>query len=305
MIAALRATFLSALFAVSALAGPYPAGSVTRTYRGDLRGSFEGLIQSGTGEAELTILSESNGVTYARVRGRFVDAPLVALVLDDEWSNYVDVWATGFPFRADAAWDDGTARVFAQPAADWSAIELAASGSVVGASCTLERTTIRLVSTVTNGPAPVASVTNDAGGHASNVVQTATNGPVDAIELVEWRGLGTHAKVDPRRARITRELYEAHNNGKDVSLTFEPLGWRSEGSGKRVDGRVYILWQEGTSYTGGHFDWHGVGQTRKTQDNIPGGYLDHKEPPSGAPVWYCILDLDGRERTNITLGGTW
>jgi len=285
----------------AAAASPYPPGSTTRLYEADVKGSIAGVPQSGKAEAELTIIDETNGVTHARVRGRFTDAPTLAGAIEDEWSNYVDVWATGWPFRAEARWADGKGTIAAQPAADWSTIVLEAQGQVIGIDATIGSTTAKLVDTRTNAPGTPTAPTNAIG--------SVTNTTGDAIDLAKgWHGLGTHAKIDLRKAQVTRQLYTAKNNGSNATFSYEPLGWSQEtgSNGKTIDGRVFIIWQDGTGgYTGGHFDWHGVGQTTKTQANIPGGYLQGKQPPAGAPVWYCLVNREGSQRTNIAPGGTW
>ena len=134
----------------------------------------------------------------------------------------------------------------------------------------------------------------------------ATNAPApqtaDQIPVEGFVALGKHAKVNPARIAITDRLVSARIEGGNVRLAFDPLGWSTTSDkGKTVDGRVYIAWQDGDHWTGGHFDWHGLHQTVKTLGNIPGGYLDHKQPPHGAPVAFCLIDLDGKQRTQFVL----
>ncbi len=111
--------------------------------------------------------------------------------------------------------------------------------------------------------------------------------------------LGTHKHIDAGSADITRMLNVADKAGDVVQLDFEELNWPVKHDGKAIDGRVYIFWEEGSGVVGGHFDWHAVGQTAKTLENIHDGYLDGKQPPSGAPIWFAILNNDGDECTNV------
>lgn len=284
----------------AAAASPYPPGSTTRLYEADVKGSIAGIPQSGKAEAELTIIDETNSVTHARVRGRFTDAPTLAGAIENEWSNYVDVWATGWPFRAEARWADGKGTIAAQPAADWSTIVLEAQGQVIGIDATIGSTTAKLVDTRTNAPGTPATSTNAIG--------SVTNATSDAIDLAKgWQRYGQH-KVNLPAMDVTRTLYSAKNLGENVRLSFEPLGWPTKHDpkkGKTTDGGVVILWEEGSGYAGGFFDHHGVGQTTKTQDNIAGGYLEGHQPPKGAKVWYCIVAYSFAQRTSIAYGGTW
>lgn len=279
-------------------ADPYPAGTITRIYAGDVSGSVGTIRQSATAQGEITGTPEdfaSTNVAAFRVRGMFVSAPILGESLRGKWSNYIGVNVTGYPFRAVAEWEDGAGLVMAYPAADWSTLTLEATGSIRGISSavTFDRTTLALVETRTNAAAPVVE----------------TNAPApstDAVTPSPWRTLGKH-KVDPLKTPITRQLYSADNRGGEVAIKFEPLGWTTEtgGNGKTIDGGVCIAWQDGDTWTGGLFDHHGKGQTVKTQANIPGGYLDGKQPPKGAPVFYFLINRERNQRTNLAPGGVW
>ena len=131
-------------------------------------------------------------------------------------------------------------------------------------------------------------------------------GPQDAVAFAAFQSLGKH-HMDITRVPITRKLISASNRGDTVALSFEPLRWSTETgkNGKTVDGGVCIGWMDGDTLKGGHFDWHGVNQTVKTQNNIPGGYLNGQKPPDGAPVFYWLINREHDQRTNIVAGGTW
>lgn len=145
----------------------------------------------------------------------------------------------------------------------------------------------------------------------ATVVPTPTN-PVpnsaDAIDVSKCVTLSKHRDVRPVDARITRKMNGAVIEGSNVRMSIElPLNWSTTTmSGKTVDGRCYIFWYEGYTLFGGHFDWHGLNQTVKTLKNIPGGYLDGKSPAKGAPVWFCLINREGDQRTNVVkCDNTW
>lgn len=289
-----RLVLCAALVLSVRAADPYPAGTVTRIYAGDVSGSVLGFPQSATAQAELTGTPADFASTSSAafiVRGMFVSGPAVAGPILGKWSNYIRVTVTGHPFRAVASWQDGSGLVMAYHEPDWSTITAQATGSVVDLlSVSIGPSTLALVETRTNA-APV---------------DTNTPANADAINLDAWQSLGKHS-LDPRKIAITRALYSAENSGDTVAIKYEPLGWSTEtgGNGKTIDGAVCIAWRDGATWTGGHFDWHGVGQTTKTQANIPGGYLDGKQPPRGAPVYYFLVNRERKERTNIVPGGNW
>lgn len=105
-----------------------------------------------------------------------------------------------------------------------------------------------------------------------------------------------HNQRPAQNAAITRQLHSANKEGGEVVLSFDSLDWPRQG---KVDGGVYIYWKSGDVVQGGLFDFHGVGQTVKTLDNIPGGYLGGKKPAPGQEIFFCIVNLDGSERTNV------
>lgn len=121
----------------------------------------------------------------------------------------------------------------------------------------------------------------------------------DELDISGARMLGPHKDMVAQNARITRGMYAADKEGNLVQMAFEDLNWPSEGSGKKLDGGVYIFWDDGGGIVGGLFDWHAVGQTAKTLENIHDGYLDGREPPRGAAIWFAIVSMDASERTNV------
>lgn len=126
----------------------------------------------------------------------------------------------------------------------------------------------------------------------------------DQLDISGAVSLGTHAGISAQNATITRTLYAASKEGGSVSLSFDELNWPTQGGGKKVDGGVWIFWVDGGQVLGGLFDFHGVGQTSKTLENIYGGYLSGKKPAPGAPIWFALVSLDGRQRTNVAQSQT-
>lgn len=127
----------------------------------------------------------------------------------------------------------------------------------------------------------------------------------DQLDISNAKSLGTHAGMSAQNAAVTRTLYAAAKEGDHVSLSFDALNWPSKGDGgKRVDGGVWIFWIDGGEVVGGLFDFHGVGQTVKTLENIYGGYLSGRKPAAGSPIWFALVSLDGSERTNVAQSQT-
>lgn len=131
----------------------------------------------------------------------------------------------------------------------------------------------------------------------------------DAIDLSNAKSLGRHAKVEPKKATITRKMISAKQEGSKVRIEFEPLDWPSKtgSNGKTTDGGVYIYWvAPDGKVIGGFFDHHGKKQTLKVLDNIPAGYLDGQCPADGTEVYFGIVSYDGKERTNfVKCSNTW
>ncbi len=151
----------------------------------------------------------------------------------------------------------------------------------------------------TNAPEPV--ITNPA------LPPLDPLGDLDAIDIRGARLLGTHAKVDPAYAKITKQLTSADLRGGEVILDYETLGWpaNNSGIGSDIDGRVYMLWYGADGkLTGGHFEWKRPGQGSKGIGNVLDGYLSGQKPPPGATVYFGLLSNDGTERTNFVQSKT-
>lgn len=97
----------------------------------------------------------------------------------------------------------------------------------------------------------------------------------------------------------TRKMLSAKIEGDHSRTSFVTLNWPQKGGKKTTDGGCVIAWLENGVLYYGIFDWHGVGQTYKTMDNIMGGYMDGRHPPPGAPVWFAIVNYAYTERTTL------
>jgi hypothetical protein len=131
------------------------------------------------------------------------------------------------------------------------------------------------------------------------VTQPAATG--DALDISGAALLGPHAGIKAGSAAVTRAMHSADIGSGKVRMSFDALNWSTDNG---TDGGVYIFWVEGSQVFGGWFDWHGVGQTVKGLENIYGGYLDMKQPPSGATVYFAIVSLNGSERTSVAQSPT-
>lgn len=133
------------------------------------------------------------------------------------------------------------------------------------------------------------------GGGGGSDGGVSSKGP-DDIDVSNSISYGTHQGVLIQNATITRKLHSADQSDGFVGLSFDPLNWPTQG---RVDGRVFLLWEENGQVIGGMFDWHARGQTVKTLENALHGYLGGKRPPKGATVYFALTNINGTERTNV------
>lgn len=147
--------------------------------------------------------------------------------------------------------------------------------------------TATLVSTAITTNAPIIE---DAKAQSADL-------PGDAISI---EGMSFPGRPNAAKARITRTLHRCGISGGNATLNFDRLGWSTETgkNGKTIDGGVYIFWAEGGKTRGGFFDWHGLNQTSKTMNNIP-EILDGAQPPKDADVFFCIVNREGTQRTNV------
>ncbi len=129
-------------------------------------------------------------------------------------------------------------------------------------------------------------------------------GSADDLDISGARQLGPHANLSAAHAAVTRLLYSANVSGGSVELSFDTLHWPAKRGKKTVDGAVYIFWVSGGQVIGGYFDAHAVGQTRKGLENIHGGYLNGRKPGKGDTVYFALVSLDGRQRTNVKRSNT-
>lgn len=157
--------------------------------------------------------------------------------------------------------------------------------------------------TTTTYTATPASTPTDSAAKSIPAPTPAVDGR-DQLDISGAKSLGTHAGISAQNAAITRTLYAASKEGDNVSLSFEPLNWPTQGGGKKVDGGVWLFWVEGSQVVGGLFDFHGVGQTSKTLENVYGGYLSGKKPAKGQTIYFALVSLDGKQRTNVAQSQT-
>lgn len=296
-----------ALCATAAEAGDvaYPSGTVTRTYRGGVDGTIAGLPVSAPVEAEITATPQTFAAPSGNVfvvRGRFIQPPAYKDAADmTNWSNLIAVNTSGDYVRTSAAWGDGSGAVVASWPADWSTVTVEARGDVLGIQCAVSRSTLAMVSITTNRP---AAATN----HTPEQALTGDDIPASAIRVI-----GKHA-MSPAKATVTRRLHSVADMGGNCRLSYDPLGWPTTSTkGKTCDAGVCIAWPENgeivggilTNAIGGWFDHKKVGQSVKTMENIFGGYVDGRQPPRGAQVWFWLISYDGKQRTNIKAGWNW
>lgn len=121
---------------------------------------------------------------------------------------------------------------------------------------------------------------------------------VDAIDL---RRVNQHGKnrVDYSRMQTVDLLRFADIDDRNhvrYNNDLPSSWWRGSSPTQLV--RMHVFWPDGGGYYGGHFDWCRQGQTYKTLDNIPKGYLG-RVPPRGSPMYFVLISNDGRYRTQV------
>jgi hypothetical protein len=130
---------------------------------------------------------------------------------------------------------------------------------------------------------------------SNNSSSSKSGNGVDDLDISAAVTLGQHQESVAQNAAITRQLDSADVSGDKVVMSFAPLNWPANG----VDGSVHLFWMEGDHAVGGYFDAHKAGQTVKGLENVYGGYLGGHKPPAGATVYFCLVNLNNTERTNV------
>jgi len=243
--------------------------AVTNTYSDAIYGRIAGKVVAATVAVQIDGQPEV-GQT-CRARARLLSNP-GDYPVSTNWSGWHSAVIGGKPARFDVALPDLAGRL----AVDWSPTSITVAAS---------------------GTASVFRIEVD-----PCVLPLIEQPSLDAIDISRCVTLSKHAKVKPQNARITSIMHSARIEGGNVRFSFDkPLNWSKEtgSNGKTIDGRCYIFWYEGSTLYGGHFDWHGLDQNVKTLNNIPGGYLDGKQPPKGSPVWFCLVNREGDKRTSV------
>jgi hypothetical protein len=100
-------------------------------------------------------------------------------------------------------------------------------------------------------------------------------------------------------AQPTKKLTQAKIAKGLVHMDYDELaGWpKSKDGGLNAYTCVFV--ERDGKLVGGKFDWLRVGQKMKVLKNIPEGYIKGVQPKKGEKVWFCLLSLDGKNRTNL------
>lgn len=129
-------------------------------------------------------------------------------------------------------------------------------------------------------------------------------GPVDAIDISAARCKYKGRDVS-LSAPITRELKSATIDASAVNFAkVDRDSWPRKVVKKECNGKAWAFWREGGNVVGGPWDWMATGQSRKGLENLHGGILN-RVPPKGAEIFVCQASIDGKQRTNVVLAGTW
>ena len=120
----------------------------------------------------------------------------------------------------------------------------------------------------------------------------------DAIDISKARTISKYTKSIPAMPVAgTLEVTKLTTRSVAFKTSEEPWmkGW----------GRIAIAWYEGSTLILGEFDAVKPNDREKELENIHGGYIQNKQPPKGAQVWFVFYDLACKQRSTVVPGGVW
>ena len=116
----------------------------------------------------------------------------------------------------------------------------------------------------------------------------------DVLSQIKW--LGENYSSAPETARLefgtlTRNFFGFYPAA--------PASWSVKGIEVMVQGQVCLFYERDGQIVGGKFDWVRPNQTNKDLKNLRGGYHGHSMPENGAKCWAMLVDVHGKQRTNL------
>lgn len=133
----------------------------------------------------------------------------------------------------------------------------------------------------------------------------------DAIDISQMKFASSAHHDRVWEFPVTAEMADVRHDGRDVffKMVSQPE-WDRHNSGvdDNIDGCLYILWYEGDTLWGGHYDWCRPADTFKNYHTIRDPaekYFQHF--PRKGQVWYHLKTNNpkcpNRERSNVVKAG--
>jgi len=130
------------------------------------------------------------------------------------------------------------------------------------------------------------------GGNSSAQVVSGSD-DVDLSKAV-WHG------PDGRGAVVCETVSNLTMDGKQ--FRYEPSkgtdAWQPHTGAKNVNQYACFFVKRGGVWTGGKFDWSTYSRKTRGVENIRAGYTGGVIPKAGEEVRFCLMDLNGKRRTN-------
>ena len=121
--------------------------------------------------------------------------------------------------------------------------------------------------------------------------------PSDDIDLSAARWHGPNGG----RAAVTESLENLKIDSHKISYTLSKgtEGWQPHNAAQKNCNQYacFFVLRDGL-FQGGKFDWSTYSRKTRELKNIRGGYTGGIVPNSGETVWFCFMDLNGKNRTN-------
>ena len=116
----------------------------------------------------------------------------------------------------------------------------------------------------------------------------------DVLNQIKW--LGKNFSFAPETARLE---FATLTNKSFGFYPAAPASWPVDGAEVRVQGQICLFYERGGQIVGGKFDWVRPNQMSKDLKNLRGGYHGHSMPAPGAKCWAMLVDVYGKQRTNL------
>lgn len=126
--------------------------------------------------------------------------------------------------------------------------------------------------------------------------QPAPNGDALDIATVKWLG----SNYGTAKQAMTLGSASISAGGKQIAFSDSaPKDWPTTTVKVKVQGIACFFYERGKSVVGGKFDWTKPGQTIKGLENVHNGYNGHSMPATGTPAYAMLVDVNGKQRSNL------